>query len=74
MLRGKNSSLLRRPPILRPELKPPVTFPTDTKLAAKIVQGVVKMAGLHGVKLRQIFERTVPKLLAADQRRSGRLL
>jgi hypothetical protein len=35
-------------------------------LAAKIVQGGVKMAGLHGVKLRQNFERTVPKLLATS--------
>jgi hypothetical protein len=53
-----------------------ITFPTDTKLAARIVRGGVKMAGRHGVKLRQSFERTVPKLLAAqrgaaDQGRSG---
>jgi IS5 family transposase len=41
-----------------------ITFPTDTKLAAKIVRGGVKMARRHGVKLRQSFESTVPKLLS----------
>jgi IS5 family transposase len=46
-----------------------ITFPTDTKLAAKIVRGGVKMARCHGVKLRQSFERTVPKLLAAQRGR-----
>ena len=46
-----------------------VTFPTDTKLAAKIVRGGVKMARRHGVKLRHSFERTVPKLLAAQRGR-----
>jgi IS5 family transposase len=46
-----------------------ITFPTDTKLAAKIVRGGVKMARKHGVKLRQSFERTVPKLLAAQRGR-----
>ena len=46
-----------------------ITFPTDTKLAAKIVRGGVKMARRHGVKLRQSFERTVPKLLAAQRER-----
>jgi IS5 family transposase len=46
-----------------------ITFPTDTKLAAKIVRGGVKMARRHGVKLRQSFERTVPKLLAAQRGR-----
>ena len=39
-----------------------ITFPTDTKLAAKIVRGGMKLANKHGVKLRQSFERTVPKL------------
>ena len=46
-----------------------ITFPTDTKLAAKIVRGGVKVARRHGVKLRQSFERTVPKLLAAQRGR-----
>jgi IS5 family transposase len=46
-----------------------ITFPTDTKLAAKIVRGGVKLANKHGVKLRQSFERTVPKLLAAQRGR-----
>jgi IS5 family transposase len=43
------------------------TFPTDTKLAVRIVRGGVKLANKHGVKLRQSFERTVPKLLAAQR-------
>ena len=46
-----------------------ITFPTDAKLAAKIVRGGVKLANKHGVKLRQSFERTVPKLLAAQRGR-----
>jgi hypothetical protein len=41
-------------------------------LAAKIVRGGVKMAGRHGLKLRQSFERTVPKLLAAQRGRRPR--
>jgi IS5 family transposase len=32
-----------------------ITFPTDTKLAVKMVRGGVKMAQRHGVKLRQSF-------------------
>ena len=46
-----------------------ITFPTDTKLAAKIVKGGVKRARRHGIKLRQSFERTVPKLLQAQRGR-----
>jgi IS5 family transposase len=46
-----------------------ITFPTEMKLAAKIVRGGVKLARKHGVKLRQSFERTVPKLLAAQRGR-----
>jgi IS5 family transposase len=46
-----------------------ITFPTDTKLAAKIVRGGVKLAAKHGVQLRQSFDRTVPKLLAAQRGR-----
>ena len=46
-----------------------ITYPTDTKLAAKIVRGGVKLAKKHGVTLRQSFERTVPKLLAAQRGR-----
>jgi len=42
-----------------------ITHPTDTKLAAKIVRGGVKLAKKNGVTLRQSFELTVPKLLAA---------
>jgi hypothetical protein len=39
------------------------------KLATKIVRGGVKLANKHEVKLRQSFERTVPKLLAAQRGR-----
>ncbi|NBT79808.1 MAG: IS5 family transposase [Betaproteobacteria bacterium] len=46
-----------------------ITYPTDTKLAAKIVRGGVKLAKKNGVALRQSFERTVPKLLAAQRGR-----
>ena len=33
------------------------------------MRGGVKLANKHGVKLRQSFERTVPKLLAAQRGR-----
>ncbi|NJL18835.1 MAG: transposase, partial [Bdellovibrionaceae bacterium] len=46
-----------------------ITFPTDTKLAAKIVRGGVKRARRHGIVLRQSFVRTVPKLLQAQRGR-----
>ena len=46
-----------------------ITFPTDTKLAAKIVRGGVKRARRHGIALRQSFVRTVPKLLQAQRGR-----
>ena len=46
-----------------------ITFPTDTKLAAKIVRGGVKLANKHGVKLLQSFERTVAKLLPTQRGR-----
>ena len=46
-----------------------ITYPTDTKLASKIVRGGVKLAKKNGVALRQSFERTVPKLLAAQRGR-----
>ena len=46
-----------------------ITFPTDTKLAAKIVRGGVKRARKHGIDLRQSFVRTVPKLLQAQRGR-----
>lgn len=44
-----------------------ITYPTDTKLCAKIVRSGVKHAGKHGIKLRQSFVRTVPKLLCAQR-------
>ena len=46
-----------------------ITFPTDTKLAAKIVRRGVKIAEKAGIKLRQSFVRTVPKLLMAQRGR-----
>jgi IS5 family transposase len=44
-----------------------ITFPTDTKLAAKIVRGGVKRARENGIELRQSFVRTLPKLLCAQR-------
>jgi IS5 family transposase len=49
-----------------------ITFPTDTKLAAKIVRGGVKRAKKYGIQLRQSFVRTVPKLLMAQRGRRTR--
>lgn len=46
-----------------------ITYPTDTKLAAKIVRGGVKIARREGIVLRQSFIRTVPKLLCAQRAR-----
>ena len=46
-----------------------ITFPTDTKFAAKIVRRGVKIAEKAGIKLRQSFVRTVPKLLMAQRGR-----
>ena len=53
-----------------------ITFPTDTKLAAKIVRGGVKLANKHGVKLRQSIrahgaETSCGTTRAPHQRRSG---
>lgn len=44
-----------------------ITFPTDTKLHAKIAAKVVKMAKKAGIKLRQSYRLTVPKLLQAQR-------
>jgi hypothetical protein len=44
-----------------------ITHPTDTKLHAKIINQAVKMAKQAGVKLRQSYRRTVPKLLQAQR-------
>ena len=46
-----------------------ITYPTDTKLAAKIVRTGVKIAHREGLVLRQSFARTVPKLLCAQRGR-----
>jgi len=46
-----------------------ITFPTDTKLHAKIVRLAVKIAGKAQVPLRQTYVRTVPKLLQAQRGR-----
>jgi IS5 family transposase len=46
-----------------------ITFPTDTKLQAKIVRLGVKIASRAGVRLRQSYVRTVPKLLQAQRGR-----
>jgi hypothetical protein len=44
-----------------------ITHPTDTKLHAKIINQAVKMAKQAGVKLRQSYRQTVPKLLQAQR-------
>jgi IS5 family transposase len=44
-----------------------ITFPTDTKLHAKIVQTARRIARRSGVRLRQSYARTVPKLLQAQR-------
>src|SRR3990167_4003133 len=50
-----------------------ITFPTDTKLHAKVARLAVKIAGKTGVDLRQRYVRTVPKLLQAQRgRRTAR--
>jgi transposase, IS5 family len=46
-----------------------ITYPTDRKLAAKIVRTAVKIARKKGMVLRQSFNRTVPKLLCAQRGR-----
>jgi IS5 family transposase len=46
-----------------------ITFPTDTKLHAKIVRLGVKIAAKAQVPLRQSYVRTVPKLLQAQRGR-----
>ena len=40
-----------------------VTFPTDTKLHAKIIQKCVKIADEIGLPLRRSYRRTLPQLL-----------
>jgi len=50
-----------------------ITFPTDTKLHAKVARLAVKIAGQEGLALRQSYVRTVPKLLQAQRgRRTAR--
>ena len=44
-----------------------ITFPTDAKLHAKIARKAVKIARKAGLKLRQSYTRTVPKLLQAQR-------
>jgi IS5 family transposase len=46
-----------------------ITFPTDTKLHAKIVRLGVKISKKAGIELRQSYVRTVPKLLQAQRGR-----
>lgn len=44
-----------------------ITFPTDAKLHAKVVQTARRIARRSGVTLRQSYARTVPKLLQAQR-------
>jgi len=49
-----------------------ITFPTDTKLAAKIVKAGVKLARRNNLALRQSYVRTLPKLLLAQRGRRSK--
>jgi IS5 family transposase len=49
-----------------------ITFPTDTKLAAKIVKTGVKLARRNNLALRQSYVRTLPKLLFAQRGRRSK--
>ena len=49
-----------------------ITFPTDTKLAAKIVKTGVKLAKRNNIALRQSYARTLPKLLLAQRGRRSK--
>jgi IS5 family transposase len=40
-----------------------VTFPTDVKLLARVIEGCRRIAGSEGVQLRRSFRRTLPGLL-----------
>jgi IS5 family transposase len=44
-----------------------ITFPTDSKLHAKVVQAARRIARRCGLTLRQSYVRTVPKLLQAQR-------
>jgi IS5 family transposase len=44
-----------------------ITFPTDSKLYKKIVESCRKIAKENGLKVRQSYKRTVPKLLQAQR-------
>jgi IS5 family transposase len=56
----------------RPGKQKSITFPTDTKLAAKIVKRGVKLAGRNNIALRQSYARTLPKLLMAQRGRRSK--
>ena len=47
-----------------------ITFPTDTKLYKKIVEGCRKIAREKGLKVRQSYKRIVPKLMQAQRFRN----
>ena len=56
----------------RPGKQKNITFPTDTKLAAKIVKTGVKLARRNNLALRQSYVRTLPKLLLAQRGRRSK--
>ena len=47
-----------------------ITFPTDTKLYKKIVEHCRTIAKENGLKVRQSYRRTVPKLMQAQRFRN----
>ena len=40
-----------------------ITFPTDAELQKKVIDRCVKLAGEHGVELRQSYKRVVQRLI-----------
>ena len=47
-----------------------ITFPTDTKLYKKIIERCRRIAKDSGLKVRQSYKRTVPKLMQAQRFRN----
>jgi len=46
-----------------------ITFPTDTKLLRKVIEGCRDIAKASGIKLRRSFKRELPKLLCQRQKK-----
>ena len=46
-----------------------ITFPTDAKLQKKVIDRCVKLAGEHGVELRQSYKRVAKRLIREQYHR-----